>query len=75
MGVEEKQRHYIHGDRHELDPELYYCSACAMFFYADHFDKYHVEANVVLYQSEVDHLDRVIGDDRHRPDDTENLFS
>ena len=75
MGVEEKQRHYIHGDRHELDPELYYCSACAMFFAKVHFWKYHVEANDSLYESEVEHLDRVIGDDRHRPDDPENLFS
>lgn len=70
------KRYYIHGDRHETDPELYYCSACAMFFDAPHFDKYHVEANVDLYRSEAKNLDKSLGSgDHQRPDDAENLFA
>jgi hypothetical protein len=71
-----KQRHYIHGDRHESDPALYYCSACARFFDEDHFGKYHVEANVDLYHSDIRHLSNIMsGGGHHRPHDPENLFS
>lgn len=32
-----KERHYIHGDQLEGDPSRFYCSACDVFFQADHF--------------------------------------
>lgn len=76
MAAEEAQRYYIHGDRHESDPQLYYCSACAMFFDKAHFWKYHVEANVDLYRSETEHLDKALSNgDYQRPPEAENLFA
>lgn len=71
-----KQRHYIHGDRHESDPGLYYCAACDMFFDEAHFGTYHVEANIGLYRSGAGNLGSIIsGGEHQRPDDPVNLFS
>jgi hypothetical protein len=70
------QRYYIHGDRHESDPDLYYCSACDRFFDAAHFGEYHVEANVDLYRSDTRYLGNAMRNgDHHRPDDPVNLFT
>jgi hypothetical protein len=32
-----KERHYIHGDQLEGNPSLFYCSACDVFFFEEHF--------------------------------------
>ena len=72
----EKKRYYVHGDRHESDPDLYYCAACDLFFDKAHFWKYHVEANLDLYRSGSRHIGNIISSGaHHRPDDPENLFA
>jgi hypothetical protein len=72
----QKERYYIHGDLHESDPDLYYCSACDLFFDEVHFREYHVEANVDLFHSDVRYLGNIMsGGTHHRPDDPVNLFT
>ncbi|HXH64435.1 MAG TPA: hypothetical protein VNH42_02870 [Mariprofundaceae bacterium] len=76
MGRAEKQRFYIHGDRHESDPDLYYCVACDMFLDQAHFAQYHVEANADLYHAAVNSIKELPGSsEHHRPENPENLFS
>ncbi len=37
----QKQRHYLHGDQKEDDPELWYCARCDAFIPEAHFFEGH----------------------------------
>jgi len=43
-------RYYVHGDQSEEDADLYYCSACDVFFDKIHFE-WHTEENLSRYDA------------------------
>jgi len=48
------KRYYVHGDRHEARPALYYCRACDLFQPAQHFyNGDHPINHHKLYQSDL----------------------
>lgn len=39
--VDNRPRHYLHGDQDEDEPSKYYCARCDVFFEASHFNGWH----------------------------------
>jgi len=76
--MKKNTRYYLHGDRSEESPELYFCKQCDVFFKADHFQgqcrcKDHQEK----YRSHLKAFKASVksGSDATRPENADNLFT
>ena len=73
----QKNRFYIHGDRYELDKNLYYCAECDVFFEKLHFANDHREDHYTRYKYAVKYVKKIMKSSKEYfyHDDPENLFS
>jgi hypothetical protein len=79
--IPNKERHYLHGDRDERT-EAYYCSACDIFFPAEHLaqphGRGHIDAGAARYARELKNFKRRgqwHKDRFSRPADAVNVFA
>jgi len=72
-----KERHYLHGDEKEGEKGIYFCAACDLFFNTDQFYSDCIETNgYERYQRSLKHWNKLKkqGTKHQRPENPENLF-
>jgi len=79
METNKNKRYYLHGDRSEENPELYFCHACDVFLPAEHFQApcRRCKDHMARYRYSVKALDNEIkiGSGYTRPPGSYNLFT
>lgn len=74
-----RTRHYVHGDCHEKNPNMYYCARCDLFGSALHFeDPNHISTRAQRYSQSLQSWERIAKNQNtnfYRPSNAENIIS